>query len=331
MNFKYKLAIAIPTYNRADILSENIETMLPELIAHQIPIYISDDSSDTKTAQVLKKISYQNIFYTSNKPSHGHDKNCISTLNLPDAEYIWYLGDSIYITPGFIEKILRQIDDQKPDIICVNAPHRISNTMSRTVYDKKNFLIETAWHLTLTGSSIYRKSAISFHNLDIRKWKNFPQTGITLSIVLKPDSKVIWIGEESITTNPKKNSYWSKNVIDVFARDWCNFVQSFAEYFTKNELEKLELSHSLNTKILSTKALIMYRSQNNYNHELYSIHYAFLRRSSQCKKILLFLISITPQTVCKFIFQIYKTIKTNLNLLQINLKNSDSKRNNAEM
>ncbi|WP_287877651.1 glycosyltransferase family 2 protein [Aquitalea sp.] len=309
MNFKYKLAIAIPTYNRADILSENIEKMLPELVTYGIPIYISDDSSNTKTAEAINNIPYQNIFYTSNKPANGHDKNCISTLQLPDAEYIWYLGDSIYISPGVIADVLRHIDTQQPDIICVNAPHRVHDAISGTIRNKKEFLIETAWHLTLTGSSIYKNSAISFPDIDIKKWKNFPQTGITLSIVLKPESKVIWIGEKSITTNSKKNSYWSKNVIDVFSCDWCNFVQSFAKYFTKSELEKLELSHSLNTKVLSTKALIMYRSQNYYNHELYSKYSAYLTRSSQCNKSLLFIISITPQIICKLIVETYKSIK----------------------
>jgi len=308
MNFKYKLAIAIPTYNRAEILLENIEKMLPELIKYEIPIYISDDSSDTKTAEAINSISYQNIFYTSNKPGYGHDKNCISTLQLPDAEYIWYLGDSIYIPSGVIAGILNYIDTQQPDIICVNAPHRVHDAISGTIQNKKEFLIKTTWHLTLTGSSIYRKSAIRFADSDIKKWKNFPQTGITLSIILNPESKAVWIGEQSITTNSKKNSYWARNVIDVFARDWCHFVQSFAKHFTECELEKLELSHSLNTKVLSAKALIVYRSQNYYNHKLYSKHYPYLTRSSQCNKSLLFIISITPQIICKLIVKTYKSI-----------------------
>lgn len=313
MNHKFKLAIAIPTYNRAEILTENIKAMLPELVSHNIPIYISDDSHNTDTAEAIKKIPYENIFYTSNTPSYGHDKNCISTLTLADAEYIWYLGDSIYIVPGEIAGIIKYIHEQAPDLIFVNAPHRVLDSKTGILKDKKKFLIENCWHLTLTGSSIYRKSAIYFPNLDIGKWKNFPQTGISLTITLKPESKIIWVENEVIKTNPKKNSYWSENVIDVFARDWCNFIQSFAQFFTKEEQEKLELSHSIHTKILSAKALVLYRSKNYYNYQLFSQYRTFLTRSSQCRTISLFLISLAPVILCKIIVDVHKSLKKQQN------------------
>ena len=318
MNYKFKIAIAIPTYNRAEILMENIEAMLPELFAHNVPIYISDDSNNTDTAEAIKKISYPNIFYTSNNPSYGHDKNCISTLKLADAEYIWYLGDSIYIAPGKIADIIKYIDTHAPDLICVNAPHRVLNTQTCILNDKKKFLIENSWHLTLTGSSIYRKSSICLSNLDIEKWKNFPQTGIALSTALIKHSKVIWIGEETIKTNPKKNSYWSKNVIDVFARDWCNFIQSFSQHFTKEEQQKLEISHSAHTKILSAKALVIYRSQNYYNYKIFYRYQTFLIRSSQCKVTWLFFISVTPKIICKAIVKTYNLLKKQQNTCKIN-------------
>jgi len=102
-----KLAIAIPTYNRASIVKENILLMLNEIKRYSIPLYISDDSNneETKLVVVDLKKEYDYIYYYKNQPGLGHDKNCIRTLALPNEEYIWYLGDSIIIEDGGIKNV----------------------------------------------------------------------------------------------------------------------------------------------------------------------------------------------------------------------------------
>jgi len=50
-----RLAIAIPTYNRCEILREDLLLILPEIIEHSIAVYISDDSSNDDTRVPLAK------------------------------------------------------------------------------------------------------------------------------------------------------------------------------------------------------------------------------------------------------------------------------------
>jgi cellulose synthase/poly-beta-1,6-N-acetylglucosamine synthase-like glycosyltransferase len=117
-----KLSIAIPTYNRDTSLYKNIKAMLPILNKFQIPVYISDDSNNEKTLEIVNKLKseYQYIFYEKNFTSLGHDRNCIKTLNMPIEEYIWYLGDSKYITSEGIENIYNIINNNSFDFILVS-------------------------------------------------------------------------------------------------------------------------------------------------------------------------------------------------------------------
>src|SRR5690242_16353532 len=109
---KSKIAIAIPTYNRAEILKYNLLQIIDELIFYKIPVYISDDSNNDNTKIVIEElqIKYNLIFYYKNEISLGHDKNCLQTIFLPNEKYVWYLGDSMIIKNGAFKKILDIID-----------------------------------------------------------------------------------------------------------------------------------------------------------------------------------------------------------------------------
>ena len=130
-----KLSIAIPTYNRPEILKENLLIMLPYLIEFQIPVYISDDSTNDFTNQMILELKskYNKIYYQKNKPSFGHDKNCISTLSLPKEDYVWYLGDSKYINKEGIKTIVDLIEKNKFSAIVVSDKSRDISLPSKNI------------------------------------------------------------------------------------------------------------------------------------------------------------------------------------------------------
>ena len=47
------LSICIPTYNRSQYLLQTLEAFLPQVIPHQIPIYVSDNGSTDKTISII--------------------------------------------------------------------------------------------------------------------------------------------------------------------------------------------------------------------------------------------------------------------------------------
>ena len=188
-----KLAIAIPTYNRASILNENIELMLEEIRKYSVPIYISDDSIDNETKSIIEEFckEYEYIYYYKNKPGLGHDKNCLRTLALPTTEYIWYLGDSIIIKPGGIKKILDIIENGNYDFVAVNAKNRNLDYPSGIYEDGNKLLTEIGWHLTLTSATIYsNKIQGLLDKLDLDNCKNFPQTALIFETFAKGKAKL---------------------------------------------------------------------------------------------------------------------------------------------
>ena len=74
-----------------------------------MPVHVSDDSPGPETELAMKEIAvtYDLLHYTKNTPSLGHDRNFFRTLQLPTAEYVWYLGDSVFIRPGVLDRICR--------------------------------------------------------------------------------------------------------------------------------------------------------------------------------------------------------------------------------
>ena len=257
------LAIAIPTYKRADILKQNILKMLPEIQKFQIPIYISDDSSDLLTERFVNdlKLIYPLIFYKKNTPALGHDKNCTATLGLPDEEYIWYLGDSVIIKPAGLERVLSILNQKRPDFLCVNAEGRDLELASESVGDVKYIVENLAWHLTMTGATIYKKNSNNFE-LDVSLYKNFPQLALILNQF--EGKSLYWLENKLIYTNPEKVSYWNNEIFSVFLKDYKCMLQNVRPYLGSELIDFAVKNHATKSGIFSLYTLSKMR-MNGYD------------------------------------------------------------------
>ena len=302
------LAIAIPTYNRAAILIENIILMLDEVKKYSIPIYISDDSPNDETKEMfleLKK-SYDYIFYKKNSPSLGHDKNCISTLTYPSEKFSWYIGDSTIIVPGGIELILSHISIHNPDIISVNAQGRNLKNENTWYSDGNLLLKEVGWHLTLTGATIYSKKLIEnyIHSLDLARCVNFPQTAVIFKGFEAGNCKLYFENAKLIRNNSKKSSYWQKNLFQVFLRDWPNCINNF-NYLREKDKQIGIIKHSRETELFNFKSLVSYRAKGFFGLREFVSFFQELKSHSTVNIFGIFIITLTP----KFIFSLFNKIR----------------------
>ncbi|WP_292039970.1 glycosyltransferase family 2 protein [Massilia sp. UBA6681] len=254
-----RLALAIPTYNRSAILYENLKEMLPEIREHSIPIYISDDSKDSETESMVAKLKdeYEFIFYRRNDPSLGHDRNFFATLAMPDSDYVWYLGDSLYLRPGALTDVLARAN-QGHDFIFINSYAKDPVDRAIEGKDVKDFLVDRGWYLTLSGATVYGRGPRSLPVAEERRvqWTNFPQLGLIFEYASLRPTSCAWLGQPSICFNRKKKSYWLKTALRVFVRDWAALVRSFPRLFTESEQNHVIRSHGLNTGLFGFKSLI---------------------------------------------------------------------------
>lgn len=302
------LAIAIPTYNRPYILQENILLMLDEIKKYNIPIYISDDSPNDETKNVILELrkEYEFIYYKKNASSLGHDKNCISTLQYPVERFVWYIGDSIIIEPGGIELILTHISVYNPDIISVNIVGRELDNQKKWYIDGNTALDELGWHLTCTGVTIYSKKLIGTHIalIDLSKCINFPQTALIFKGLESEDCKLYFENKKLIRGNSKKNSYWQKTIFNVFLRDWANFVNNL-NFLSDENKKKVIVMHSRETGIFNLKSLLSYRMKGLFGLRDYVSFFKDLRIHSSVNILVILIIVLTPQ----FIFRILNKIR----------------------
>lgn len=312
MSVNKNLAIAIPTYNRATILKENIELMLEEIIQFSVPIYISDDSNNSETeilASELKK-KYSNIFYSRNIPALGHDKNCVKTLRIPEEEYVWYLGDSIIIKKNALSRILEIINNSNCayDFISVNIDSRV-NIAERSFSDCNDLLIQLGWHITLSGATIYSKEALKYLDmLDLAKCRNFPQTAIILEQFAEGNKKLYWINDDLIYGNIRKKSYWMPKIFEVFLYDWDIFINNLPEKY-EYENKKLTIKlHSEKTGLFTLKGFISYRAGGYYNWKVLRKYKKLIINNTKLNYCLLTIIAVFPKSILRVIRNIVKKL-----------------------
>lgn len=306
------LAIAIPTYNRAHILHENILIMLDEIRKFAIPIYISDDSNNNETEELLLQIKqiYPFIYYTKNKPALGHDKNFHKTIQIPTEEYIWYLGDGIIIESGGIERIYSQIENNHPDFISVNNKNR-NLVIESSIYKDGNILLkDLGWHLTMTGATIYsRKMILENNTFEVLQYPNFPQIAFIFHCFASIDCNLYWNNDIYIYVNQNKKSYWKKDVFKVFITDWTNCITNLSFKYSKESKETAIISHSLLTGIFNLKSIISYRYKGFLGLKEYHQYFRMLKKHSKVNIYVIGIIVLIPRFILTIIIKIIKKLK----------------------
>ena len=303
------LAIAIPTFNRDEIIAKNFKHILPEIIKYSIPIYISDNSNNCKTEEFFKHVSvkYENIFYYKNHIDIGHDMNSFFILKKPKTKYVWLLGDGIFFKKDTINKILHIIKEYNPNLISVNVVNRGINIKSDLYLTPTEVIEKFGWHLTLTGASIYSQQIIKESNkIEKSNFKNFPQIPLIFNN-LSQDCRFYWLNDEVIDA-PKKKGYWVGKMFEIFIDDWTNAVMNTTDFYTKSLKYKVIKDHSFKSRVFSIKALISARYENAYNLKVFFKYRKKLFIHSQLGFIILFLIALLPRFILKIIVNFRKFI-----------------------
>lgn len=276
MTHNHLLSIAIPTYNRSDILRENLQAILPQLLKHRISVYVSDDGSDEHTLLLIEelRIEYPLLVYRKNNPRLGHDANFFATLAMPDTEYVWYLGDSLYFAPGTLAKILDALADTRPDFCFLNAyaPNGVTRIIDGNAVHP--FLLDRTWYLTLSGATIYGRASRELYISENRRnnWKNFPQLGLILETCAQGPRRLLWIDTPVLKYNRKKSSYWLKSAFSVFVKDWSALIRSFPSLYNSEEQDRVIRSHGLNTRLFGLVNLVYLRAVGALTMEELDLH-----------------------------------------------------------
>lgn len=121
-----ELTIAIPTYDRNDILNRTLLAFLPHIPA-ELPVLIIDNASPrpvAETAQpVLDKFPGHAIRILRNDTNIGAGANVMRCIELAETEWVWVLGDEDVPAPDALAVIDKAIA-ANPDAIFLHFSAR---------------------------------------------------------------------------------------------------------------------------------------------------------------------------------------------------------------
>lgn len=105
-----KLSICIPTYNRAALLKEALESIISQA-TDQIEIVVSDNASTDNTKEIIEEFQkrFSQIQYFCWGDNQGADKNYIKVIELAKGEYCWWLGSDDALMDGAIDVMLATV------------------------------------------------------------------------------------------------------------------------------------------------------------------------------------------------------------------------------
>jgi hypothetical protein len=223
----------------------------------------------------------------------------MATIALPDAYYIWYLGDSMFILPGVLESLLR-IMEEEYDFIFLNSRVKDASSYSVVRSDRITPFFEAfAWHLTLTGATIYSRRFQQWMraNPHPRMYRNFQQLGMILEFAYSRSNQftaAYWYQPPAITHNVQKQSYWRNRSIQVFAQDWVELVDAFSDSLGPQATEAIIRSHDQHTRMFRLKNLVELRALDLLNPAILEAHGSSLMRACNLSPRTLRLLSALP-------------------------------------
>lgn len=279
------LSIAIPTHNRFDILRENLLELLPELIETGVTVHVADSGTDgrTETGIVELQRAYAGISYRRSPPGLAYDGNCLAALGMPSTAYVWYLGDSLRILPGGVKRILAALEATPCDFAVVNLVKRGPTGLPAGLRRDAPLLLERlAWHMTLAGATIFAREHLA--DLEARYGKylgsNFMHLAIIMESLPRGRRGLLWLDETWLAGNPRRRSSWGDRTLEIFGRDWAEFILSLPGSYPLESKLRCIREHSLRTGILEWKSLGRMRRKGYMDLQKVRLHERSLRMAS---------------------------------------------------
>lgn len=146
-----KLTIAIPSYNRNEILKKNLAYLLPQLF-DEVNIVIYDNCSDILVSETLKNElkCFDNLKVFRNETNIGLSGNLIRCIEFCETNWVWLLSDDDEPNENAIKNIMKYINEY-PDVHFLNF--------------KSDYVPNRENDIHLAGENEFIEKAESFNNL----------------------------------------------------------------------------------------------------------------------------------------------------------------------
>ena len=131
------VSVCIPTYNRAKLLQQAIESVLAQTF-EDFELVISDNASTDETEQVVKSYSDTRVIYSRNSHNIGWNGNMNQVLSLARGEFLTIIPDDDLMMP---ENLARKVAVLRPNprVGLVHSKYHLIDPEGRVVRSNTNW------------------------------------------------------------------------------------------------------------------------------------------------------------------------------------------------
>lgn len=317
MQDNIKLSICIATFNRANFISETLDSIVLQLKENVELVIVNGCSPDHTDEIVAPYLSqHPNIRYFKEKVNSGIDGDYDKAVQYAKGEYCWLMTDDDLIKPNAVDQILERV--QAPcDLLVLNA--EITNVdfskildnrlikkigdQTYTLENKNSFMAEMGHGLSFIGCVVINKQKW----LARERLSFFGTFFIHVGVIFQPPllEKIRYVSTPLITIR-YGNAMWTPRGLEIWLFKWPNLIWSFADFSDEAKAAVCPPSHSRNLKIM--QRLFFYRATGAYSYSQYKRFFS-QQPGNISKRYLLLLIAIIPPVLANMMASLFCLVK----------------------
>lgn len=324
----FLLTIAIPTYNRRDLLKRALESIVPQLNS-KIEVLVSDNASDDGTDEMIVQ-SFPMVRYIKNEINKGADYNFLQCYREAKGKYVILLGSDDRMSAGAIDYLTDFLEKNNYDLVFMNykffdvTKEKIYNGEWIKDYKTKNDIVTTdrslfmkyADHaITYMSASVVKRSLVLEVDEPERFFgTNFMHTYVILEAIKDKDALFGVIMQPLIEQNANGDdaeiSKMPEQYFSVYGK--CMYhalcVHAVECGFRKKQMRKVYL-HRLHDAP-SWRLFLPYRRRNNVKaiEVFWKDGYPVVKKYP-IEWIKVMLVAITPQFLIQYAYKVHKSFK----------------------
>jgi len=230
------LSIAIPTYNRAEIIRESIQSYISQKgFTGNIEIIILDNCSSDHTKVVVASFTekYPNIKYFRN-PTNIGAKNYMKALSLGKGKYLKLMNDNCILKEEALNRLVEIIDEnivnQTPIFIYQN--NEFNRNTKLEINSINGFVKQASYWITYNNNfGIWKKDFEKLDDKDRYSDVHWSQVDLTLRQFSANGCNLYF--EDYYTAIEVKNKAY--NLFQLFSVEYLNI---YDEYVVNRQMKK---------------------------------------------------------------------------------------------
>lgn len=236
MNSRPLLSICIPTYNRADILQNTLDSIIASKSfseTNDVEIVISDNCSTDHTEQICREIKEKygdKIIYIRRDEPIFPDYNIFQTIDYANGIYCKINNDTCSWNEGMVDEALEMLKNNL-DFDCVLFLGNFKLTDERLIPCKTMSQIVKEMTIFFTSTNIFCIKKETYNELDdpLRyAKKRFPLADITGRLCEKDKNILIYNAPSFSAFSPYKKG-GKYNVSEAFGHDYLWILSNFID------------------------------------------------------------------------------------------------------